>query len=354
MYRFCTPQRLRVLALCAAVSGAHGITFQHNEVARDDADLDQIPTFFGARADGTVNRPGEKEVKKPAKTSTGGTEAPPAEGDFYAQHQIAAKLYFQLLGNWSSEHDLIVGSTPGGLSCALEKGCVDPWVMRRFLAGKWIPGRQLVREDKSLPKEVKEDVVSGRFFPRRIKHTLHAAQPLESLMADFVHYVRTRPREAVPLEIRKLLLPPNKTDDTWLGSTMPRSFFKPSRIQSKRNPDGLIEQDNAPYAALKNSQCNLKCRMKALAETGLPEYQHEPPELSNLEDSLSLRRMESRRTQVRWSDATLFITFATLIPYLAWQYHLRRISPPPEEPLKWTPYDRYGRFPWNSPKGDLV
>ncbi|KAK3260070.1 hypothetical protein CYMTET_30958, partial [Cymbomonas tetramitiformis] len=198
----------------------------------------EIPTFFGSRADGTVNRPGEKEVKKPVKTSPGSAEAPPIEGDFYAQHQVAAKLYFQLLGNWSSERDLMGSgrSAPGGLSCAVESGCVDPWVMRKFLAGKWIPGRQLVREDKHLPKEVKGDVAGGRFFPWRIKHTVHAAQPLESLMADFVHYVRTRPREAVPLEVRKLLLPPNKTDDTWLGSTMPRSFFKPSRIQSKCAP----------------------------------------------------------------------------------------------------------------------
>eukprot|EP00854_Cymbomonas_tetramitiformis_P003518 gene3518-4422_t len=202
---------LALLLLLKSHLGTSAVTVQNP--AASDTVGDALAAPPGVAEPPSITTDGKEPLNK---TITPPAELPIVEARFYAVHQKAARAYFQMMGNWSRGEGLLPpgeADTEGGI-CALAEGCVRQSILQAFLAQKWIPGRALVAEDISLTQEARDAIKFGQFYePISARRDPRGRQAQESLMADFVHYLLTRPREAVPPEVRALILPPGKSDE---------------------------------------------------------------------------------------------------------------------------------------------
>ncbi|KAK3244406.1 hypothetical protein CYMTET_45976 [Cymbomonas tetramitiformis] len=126
--------------------------------------------------------------------------------------------------------------------------------------------RDLARECEKECTVRRKEILYGRFFDAGKAHSTQ--QPRRSILADLLVYVLTRPRDAIPAEVRQLLLPEGVPDSRWPGSLLPRSMLTPPPGRGNRR--FYKEKDVKPYLP-ERSGCDARCRVHALIEAGLPE-----------------------------------------------------------------------------------
>eukprot|EP00238_Polyblepharides_amylifera_P000055 CAMPEP_0196570448 /NCGR_PEP_ID=MMETSP1081-20130531/534_1 /TAXON_ID=36882 /ORGANISM="Pyramimonas amylifera, Strain CCMP720" /LENGTH=242 /DNA_ID=CAMNT_0041886895 /DNA_START=223 /DNA_END=951 /DNA_ORIENTATION=+ len=103
------------------------------------------------------------------------------------------------------------------LQCPLTDGCVTLDKKKNFLLNKYIPGNENVLSPYF--------VDSGGMF--------HAGEDDEKTNKDFMHYIMSRPKKAVPSNIRKLLMP--EGDNAWPGGNgEDRSSYYPKDLSPKQ------------------------------------------------------------------------------------------------------------------------
>ncbi|KAK3278444.1 hypothetical protein CYMTET_13622 [Cymbomonas tetramitiformis] len=225
----------------------------------------------------------------------------------FNKYQRATKLFFRLRANLS-EHELRFPVSddfhrgPVKLpECGLRSGCVAPEKLNRFLAEKWIPGREL-REEESIfldPKfsDERAQIERGHFFEP-------AGHTYLTLLVEFLTYLRTRPRKAVPDQVADMIVEPTNTSTIqWPGDRHQRPFYTPQgpmnlfpgrprehkpnltvvRLRRQKHHESLLgtdprleeqytETDLVPYVT---NLCDVMCRAKALFEAGYLEYEEQ-------------------------------------------------------------------------------
>eukprot|EP00238_Polyblepharides_amylifera_P014060 CAMPEP_0196576900 /NCGR_PEP_ID=MMETSP1081-20130531/6059_1 /TAXON_ID=36882 /ORGANISM="Pyramimonas amylifera, Strain CCMP720" /LENGTH=178 /DNA_ID=CAMNT_0041895633 /DNA_START=98 /DNA_END=631 /DNA_ORIENTATION=- len=153
----------------------------------------------------------------------------------------ATRLFFVLKGDFNAKSDTVEAANELNSECdgVFETDlkptfCVSVMKMSIFLTGKWIPGREPLSQEVEFanPPIPAGFIENGHFFSGPTLKNFH-----RSVMADFTAYLLSRPRDAVPPPVRKLLLYKSccwktcicNTDERWPGSLMPRFYYMPDK-----------------------------------------------------------------------------------------------------------------------------
>eukprot|EP00240_Pyramimonas_obovata_P001807 CAMPEP_0118924290 /NCGR_PEP_ID=MMETSP1169-20130426/2494_1 /TAXON_ID=36882 /ORGANISM="Pyramimonas obovata, Strain CCMP722" /LENGTH=453 /DNA_ID=CAMNT_0006865387 /DNA_START=170 /DNA_END=1528 /DNA_ORIENTATION=+ len=188
---------------------------------------------------------------------------------FLTKQIKAAKMYFEMTGNWNQTLDTMASKDEVFVGCSKQEfgyqGCPSTHKISHFLFEKWIPPRKPVtKAEEAGPFEPNDWIFKGHFFnpenlEGRVRHhhgqEIHTKEVSKTLppntpflpalmflpvLADLVAYIKSRPLTAVPPEVVTLLLPEGVVaEEAWPGAILPRSSFLPPERNSLE--DNLVD-----------------------------------------------------------------------------------------------------------------
>lgn len=257
--------------------------------------------------------------------------------DEYSLKHRASILYFRLRHDFNPDTDYATGkpddpcilatlskqlSIARGESGEAQKNstldrCVSATKLSSFLTDKFIGARDCVQGEVCAQEGTTSD---GRMFLMKyINRQTPTIRP-DILMADFITYVLSRPREAVPDPVADLIRPPTLTDDKWPGSIMPRTSFMPPAARD--GTSNYVDKDIEPFKLDKKDPHTALI----LAESGLNPFEPTDKEM----DKITLEEEEGILFHSHLFRNIFYLAMATMgisVPLLA-LYVFVRMSPP--------------------------
>ncbi|KAK3238097.1 hypothetical protein CYMTET_51868 [Cymbomonas tetramitiformis] len=174
-----------------------------------------------------------------------------------------AKLYFKLLGTLKPadvSNKTWLFYPEDWCPETIVTGCVTVEKFRAFLTRKWIPGRATIPQSTIILTRAK----SFFRFPgvSRIQGHYFRFSSAHAMVEDFITYILTRPRDAVPPPVRKLLLPDGSDHNHhWPGGIgAQRERYYPPGMAPPRD---FNESDVAVFSGV---YCSKSCFVAAVME----------------------------------------------------------------------------------------